>query len=281
ARRALVEYFSTHGAKYVQEWETFQQKCLDLGEVDDTGFDPYRVSTAVLRTHEAKSFSGAMIASLSIPWGFNKGDDDLGGYHLVWPRDVVESAGALLASGDAAGARRALVYLMTTQDADGHWPQNMWTDGTPYWNGIQLDEAAFPILLADALRRSENLDGLDAWPMVRRAAGYVVRNGPVTPQDRWEEDAGYSPFTLAVEIAALLAAADFAHSAGEGAAAAYLREQADAWNAGIERWTYVTGSDLARDAGVAGHYVRIAPAEAADAASPAFGFVPIKKRAEG
>ena len=50
-------------------------------------------SAAVLRVHESKSFRGGVIASLSIPWGFNKGDDDLGGYHLVWPRDLVETGG--------------------------------------------------------------------------------------------------------------------------------------------------------------------------------------------
>ena len=88
--------------------------------------------------------------------------------------------------------------------------------------------------------------------MVRRAAGFLVRNGPVTQQDRWEEDAGYSPFTLAVEISALLAAADFADASGEPRVAAYLRETADAWNASIERWTYVSGTDLARNVGVDG-----------------------------
>jgi len=278
ARAALLEEFSTHVADYLRQWEDFQRRCLDLGEIDDTGFDLYRVSTAVLKTHESKHFNGAMIASLSIPWGFNKGDDDMGGYHLVWPRDLVESAGGLLAAGDADGARQALVYLMTTQEADGHWPQNMWIDGTPYWSGVQLDEAAFPILLADALRRSGDLRDLDVWPMVRRAAGYVARNGPVTQQDRWEEQAGYSPFTLAVEIAALLAAADFAVAAHEASLATYLRATADTWNANIERWTYVSDTDLSRDCAVGGYYVRLTPPEAADAASPAHGFVPIKNR---
>ncbi|TMH64483.1 MAG: glucan 1,4-alpha-glucosidase, partial [Betaproteobacteria bacterium] len=278
ARASLLEDFSLLVADYTQQWKDFQRRCLDLGEVDDNAFDLYRVSTAVLKTHEAKSFSGAMIASLSIPWGFNKGDDDLGGYHLVWPRDLVESAGGLLAAGDADGTRQALVYLMTTQEADGHWPQNMWIDGTPYWSGIQLDETAFPILLADSLRRSGDLAGLDTWPMVRRAASHLVRNGPVTQQDRWEEQAGYSPFTLAVEIAALLAAADFAAAAHEDSIAVYLRETADTWNANIERWTYVSDTDLARDCDVAGYYVRVAPADVADAASPLHGFVPIKNR---
>ena len=258
-----------------------QSQCLELGEVGETGFDLYRVSTAVLKTHEAKRFPGGMIASLSIPWGSAKGDDDLGGYHLVWPRDLVESAGGLLAAGDVGSARDALFYLMCTQEADGHWSQNMWLDGTPYWGGVQMDEAAFPILLADALRRMKELNGLDPWPMVRRAACFLVCNGPVTQQDRWEEDGGYSPFTLAVEIAALLAAADFAEEAGEAPSARYLRETADAWNANIERWTYVTGTELARRVGVGGHYVRIAPPEVADAASPADGFVPIKNRPPG
>jgi glucoamylase len=264
ARAALLQNFSRHVDDYSTQWQAFQRRCLDLGEVDASGFDAYRVSTAMLKSHQAKRFNGAIIASLSIPWGVSKGDDDLGGYHLVWPRDLVEAAGALLAAGDADGAREAVVYLMATQEADGRWPQNMWQDGTPYWNGIQLDETAFPILLADALRRADVLDGVDPWTMVRGAAGYIVRNGPVTDQDRWEENAGYSPFTLAAEIAALLAAADFAEGANEPDIATYLRETADAWNDSIERWTYVNGTELARACGVTGYYVRIAPAGVID-----------------
>ena len=76
---------------------------------------------------------------------------------------------------------------------------------------------------------------------------------------RWEEDGWYSPFTLAVEIAALLVAADFAEVVGEGEIAPYLRETADIWNANIERWTYAQDTDLARRLGISGYYVRIAP----------------------
>src|SRR5438270_4558433 len=72
--------------------------------------------------------------------------------------------------------------------------------------------------------------------MVRKAAGFLVRNGPVTQQDRWEEDAGYSPFTLAVEVAALLAAADIGDLVGDSIPASYLRDSADNWNDNIERW---------------------------------------------
>jgi glucoamylase len=278
ARAALLRDFDEAIESYVHEWQQYQKRCLDLDNTEKGPVSLYRVSTAVLKTHQAKRSVGGMIAGLSIPWGIAKGDDDLGGYHLVWPRDLVESAGGMLAAGDVVSAQQTLIYLICTQDADGHWPQNMWLNGEPYWSGIQMDETAFPILLADALRRLDALDGLDPWPMVRRACSFLVCNGPVTGQDRWEEDGGFSPFTLAVEIAALLAAADFADQAGEPQAAAYLRETADAWNAHVEQWTYVTGTDVAQQVGVEGYYVRIAPQEVSDASSPVSGFVNIKNR---
>jgi glucoamylase len=280
ALAALQERFEDTRQAYLREWQEWQSGFVAV-PADPVGRDLYRVSASVLRTHEAPNFPGALIASLSVPWGFSKGDDDLGGYHLVWPRDMVESAGALLAAGALADARRAVHYLATTQEADGHWSQNMWLDGTPYWPGIQMDETAFPILLVDLARREGALDDDEVrrlWPMVRRAAGFLACNGPVTPQDRWEEDPGYSPFTLAVEVAALLAAADLADSQGHGLGASVLRDTADAWNESIERWTYVTGTELAGRVGVDGYYVRIAPPERSDASSPALGFVPIKNR---
>jgi glucoamylase len=281
ARASLLDPFEELQKEYVEGWNEFQGRCKNLSTPDNGALDFYRVSAAVMKTHQSKHFVGGLTASLSIPWGFSKSDDDLGGYHLVWSRDQVEAAGALLAIGDTRGALDVLRYLLATQEADGHWPQNMWLDGTPYWNGVQLDEAAFPILLADALRRERALDGIDAWPAVRLASGYIIRNGPVTPQDRWEEDGGYSPFTLAVMIAGLLAAADFAEEAKEPVLAQYIRETADVWNAQIERWTYVVGTDLAKKLGIEGYYIRIAPPEVADAASPADGFVPIKNRPPG
>jgi len=283
AAASLWDGFDAAASQYVRDWEHWQRSLHSLRGAAPATHDLYRISTAVLRTHASSRFPGGMIASLSIPWGFSKGDGDLGGYHLVWPRDLVESAGALLAAGARADVRRVLRYLAVTQEADGHWPQNMWLDGTPYWNGVQMDETGFPILLVDLARREGALDDAELarlWPMVRSAAGFVARNGPVTQQDRWEEDPGYSPFTLAVEVAALLCAADLA-DLHEPALAGYLRETADAWNACIERWTYVAETDLAKDLGVEGYYVRIAPPEEADAASPSTGFVPIKNRPPG
>ncbi|NUR36013.1 MAG: hypothetical protein HOQ30_18625 [Gemmatimonadaceae bacterium] len=250
-------------------------------ELPESVVDLYRMSAAVLAIHEDKSANGAMIASLSIPWGQSKGDHELGGYHLVWPRDLVNSAGALIALGHDVMARRTLRYLLSTQEADGRWAQNLWLDGTPYWNGVQMDEIAFPILFAELVRREGQLADVDPWPMIRRAAGFLVREGPVTGQDRWEENAGYSPFSIAVQIAALLVAADFAEQAGEPAVAAVLRVTADAWNEGIERWTYVTDSTLARQCNVAGHYVRIAPADVAADHPASGGRIPIRNRPPG
>ncbi|GAB4542222.1 MAG: glucan 1,4-alpha-glucosidase [Anaerolineae bacterium] len=284
ALASLQGGFEATQVEYARQWQVWQQTLLFLQEMKAEKQHLGRISTVVIRTHEAKRFPGGIIASLSVPWGAAKGDDDLGGYHLVWPRDLVETAGGLLAAGAGEDVRRVLDYLQVTQEADGYWSQNMWLDGMSYWNGVQMDETAFPILLVDLARREDALADDDVarfWPMVRRAASYLVRNGPVSPQDRWEEDPGYSPFTLAVEIAGLLAAADLADLNGEQGMASYLRQTADSWNASVERWTYVTDTDLAREIGVEGYYVRIAPPEIAEAASPTAGFVPIKNRPPG
>src|SRR6202789_3663639 len=171
-----------------------------------------RISHNVLLTHEDKTYSGAFIASASIPWGNSKGNTDLGGYHLVWTRDMVQTATALLATGRTDTALRALVYLACTQRADGSFAQNFWIDGTPYWQGIQLDEVAFPILLAWRLWKHGELERFDVFPFVERAAGFLVRYAPITQQDRWEENAGYSPSTLAAVIAGLVCAADLARA---------------------------------------------------------------------
>ncbi|HEX6503835.1 MAG TPA: glucan 1,4-alpha-glucosidase [Terriglobales bacterium] len=283
ALSSLLDGFECAQEQYLRHWQRWQNALTALDNPPREK-DLYRTSTAVLRSHESKSFLGGIIASLSIPWGFNKGDEDLGGYHLVWPRDLVETAGALLAAGAVDDAFRVLRYLEVTQEADGHWAQNLWLDGRPYWGGLQMDETSFPILLIDMLRREAPavLGTLKRWwPMVERAAGFIMRNGPVTQQDRWEEDAGYSPFTLAAEIAALLAAADIADAIGQSTTATYLRETADTWNENIERWVYAVNADLCPQLGVDGYYVRIAPPDSDSAASPLQGFVPIKNRPPG
>ncbi len=283
AKASILDDFNESKKIYINEW-TEWYKNLDLVNVKGNNKNLELISASVLRIHEAKRFPGGLIASLSIPWGFNKGDDDLGGYHLVWPRDLAEAAGGLLALNAFDDAKRVINFLISTQEKDGHWSQNMWLDGSSYWQGIQMDETAFPILLIDLAFRKGALNKKDIvkfWPMIKKAASYLVCNGPVTQQDRWEEDAGYSPFTLAVEIPALLVAAEFADMNYEKNSASFLRDIADSWNSNIEKWTYASGSDLANKIGVEGYYVRISAQEVADASSPTGGFVPIKNRPPG
>ena len=259
---SLRDGFETAKHDYIEGWRRWTKSRILPGNRQVTGVDLSQKSLAVLRTHESKLAPGALIASLAIPWGFSKGDQDKGGYHLVWSRDMVETAGGLLAAGAHEDARRVLSYLQKTQLPDGHWPQNMWLDGSPYWNGIQMDETALPILLVGLARREKALvegDVTRFWPMVRKAAGYLARSGPVSPQDRWEEDPGYTPFTVAAEIAALLTAAELADLNHDASVATHLREIADVWNDSIERWMYMSATDWCHRFNVDGYYVRIAP----------------------
>jgi glucoamylase len=269
--------------KYVRGWQDWQQTLSPPRLAGKGGRDLYRISTAVLQTHNSGSIPGAFIASLSTPWGESRGDEakekGTGGYHLVWPRDLVETAGGLLAAGGKSEGLRVLSYLRATQMADGHWSQNMWVSSARFWTGIQLGETAFPILLLDLLRREGGLPDRDLaryWPMVRRAVGFIVRSGPSTQQDRWEDQRGYTPFTLAAMIAALLIAAELADGQNEAAVGAYLRETADAWNAAIESWLYVTNTGLARRLGVEGYYVRSIPPELDEEATPRIGHVMLR-----
>jgi glucoamylase len=260
ARASIFENFENVKTQFISEWHKWQKKLYTFEANAKLNPKYFAISATMLRVHESKRHPGGLIASLSIPWGFNKGDDDLGGYHLVWPRDMVQTAGGLLAARAFEDARRVLNYLMVIQEEDGHWVQNMWLDGEPYWNGIQMDQTALPIMLVDLVNRETQMSEAELkhfWPMMRKAASYLATNGPVTNQDRWEENAGYSTFTLSVEIAALLIAAEYAEINNEPQVAEFLKETADSWNASIERWTYVTGSDLARFVGVDGYYVRI------------------------
>jgi len=214
-----------------------------------------RRSAVVIKCHEDHTFPGAFVASLSIPWG--EANSSRGGYHLVWARDLVETATALVALGCVVDARRILVYLIGTQQADGHWLQNQWLGGKPFWQGIQLDETAFPVLLASALAQRDALDGVPIRDMIRRALAFIAREGPVTAQDRWEEDTGVNTFTVAVMIAALVEGSSLL----DGREADCALMLADSWNARLESWTWAADTDLARALGVPGYYMRSAPAD--------------------
>ena len=216
----------------------------------------------MIRAHEDKTYEGAIIASLSIPWGAERGDKDLGGYHLVWTRDMCHSATGLLAAGITDVPMRALKYLAEMQKPDGGFYQNFWVDGEPNWLGIQLDETAFPVILAWRMHQAKALENFDPYPMVLKAAGYLIEHGPVTPQERWEENSGFSPSTLAAHISALICAAGFARTKKQERTAKYLEEYADFLASHIEQWTVTTEGSLVST--IARHFIRIHPADAKD-----------------
>lgn len=260
--QALGVPFEEQARRYTDQWDRACRKNLPLEQASGDGGNLYCASVGLLLAHEDKTYPGALIASLSIPWGEAKGDEDMGGYHLVWTRDMVNSASGLLAAGNTETPLRALVYLAASQQEDGGFAQNFWIDGRPYWQGIQLDEVAFPILLAWRLHRQDALRDVDPYVMVMRAASYLVRRGPATQQERWEEAGGYSPSTLASNVAALCCAACLARQRGDEATAQFLEEYADFLECHIESWTVTTEGTLLPE--VPRHYIRIHPVDVHD-----------------
>lgn len=273
--------FAEHRARFVEQWQRASRTQQLGGYAGDEG-RLYHLSHNLLLAHEDKTFAGAMIASASIPWGQIKGDEDLGGYHLVWTRDMVQSANGLLASGNTGTPHRALVYLACSQHEDGSFSQNFWIDGEPYWRGIQLDEVSFPIILAWRLWKEDALGEFDPYPMVKSAAGFLVNQGPITQQERWEEASGYSPSTLAATIAGLICAADFTRSRGDVAAASFLEDYADFLESHLEAWTVTTQGSLVP--GISRHYIRILPVAIGDYTpeeDPNSGLVALANRPPG
>jgi len=252
---SLMEDFSTAWDRQCRVWQSWLEGCR-FPDLPDRLRERLALSAMVLRVHQGRAYAGAAVASLAVPWG--ESSRSRGGYHLVWCRDLVEAAGALVAMGALEDARDVLRYLIATQQDDGHWLQNQWLGGAAFWQGIQLDEAAFPVLLASALRERGALDGIPVMDMVRRALAFIAREGPVTGQDRWEEDAGVNTFTLAIAIAALVEGSTFLDT--EASQLALLL--ADNWNARLDDWTVAKDTPLARRFGTRGYYIRTAPADA-------------------
>jgi glucoamylase len=254
AHKSIEKGFADIQSKYVTGWSTY---ISGLRKVDEAYRKEFDLSAMVLRAHEDKTYPGAMIASMTIPWGFAVKADDpsVGGYHLVWARDLYEVATALLAAGDRASADRALVYLLERQQkADGSFPQNSWLDGRPYWPSLQMDEVSYPLILAWQLGRTDR----DTWAgHLRPAAEFILARGPSTPQERWEEEQGYSPSTIAAEIAGLVCAAAIARRNGAGSDSDRYLKTADDWAANIEKWTVTTTGHLGGSLASQGYYIRI------------------------
>ncbi len=262
--QSLTTPISKQREDFVDQWRRMEDGILPLDEQSSDEGATYRNSVKVLLAHEDKLHPGAMIASLAIPWGNVKvGKEGEGGYHLVWTRDMVQCAMGLLAAGKRETPLRALVFLAVSQREDGSFPQNFWVAGDPFWTGLQLDEIAFPILLAHRLWKESALENFRGRDLVMRAVQFLVKSGPISKQERWEEVAGLSPSTLAVLISALICSADMAHSLDHHQTAEFLESYADWVERNLERWTTTRESTLLP--GITSHYVRIFPADPGDA----------------
>jgi glucoamylase len=246
AERSLDCGFDSVSDDYAEGWRDYLASLHDPPDSLRTRLQrrTYRISTMVIAASEDKTYRGAFIASPSMPWVWGNGlEMPSGAYHLVWSRDLYEIATALIAQGDRAGAERALDYLFERQQQpDGSFPQNSLVDGTPHWGNLQLDEVADPIILAHLLGR----DDATTWSHVKRAADFIVnfeRDGhtaPWTPQERWENQGGFSPATIAAEIAGLACAAEIAEANGDAESAELYASTAASWRDQVDAWTVTT-----------------------------------------
>ena len=239
---------------YRDGWYTYARG-LTLG----SGINPMGYHSAeVIKMAEDKLHPGAIVASLALPWGDTATDDTADvGYRKVWPRDLYHAASGLLAAGDVTTARDVFSFMGKQQQADGSMPQNTDLEGRPVWTGQQLDETADAILLA--ARLGPGVVG----PSIFGLADYIATHGPATQQERWEEASGYSPATIAAEIAALRAAARWAQGYGHDDWASSWRATAERWDASLESWTFTHTGPLGP-----GYYVRVSPDGKPDTAEP-------------
>jgi len=231
---SLARGFASVRREYESGWHKYAGRLPQVGLPYQRQFN---MAAMVLKGLEDKTYRGAIIASPSTPWGGgpNANDATISGYHAVWSRDLYQVATALYSIGDTATANRSLDYLFNVQQRrDGSFPQNTWVDGRPIGGGSQLDEVALPVVLAYQLGRVDRRTWLKH---IKPAADFIVRNGPVTGQDRWEEKPGYSPATIAAEIAGLVCAARVAGSHGDAQSAAGYLKTADDLEDRVDSWT--------------------------------------------
>jgi glucoamylase len=248
ARSSLARGFEAVSREYEGGWESY---VATLPRIDKHQHQ-FNMAAMVLKGLEDKTFRGASIASPSSPWGggANANEATISGYHAVWARDLYHVATAFDAMGDRVTANRLLDYLFRVQQKrDGSFPQNSWVDGRPIGNGVQMDQVGLPLVLAYQLRRTDRQSWLKH---IKRAADFILRRGPRTDQDRWEEKPGYSPSTIAAQIAGLVCAAEIARINGDKSSADTYLGTADNWAENVDRWT-ATGTGFTGRP----HYIRI------------------------
>ncbi|TPW13082.1 MAG: glucoamylase [Acidimicrobiaceae bacterium] len=284
ANGTLGSNLATMQTTFDSGWQTYTNGLSTQGGTAD---NQYYLAAMALKSIQDKS-NGAMIAGMGTPWGETNGDSNNGGYHLVWSRDLFKFANALLTAGDVTSARDATTYMFNTlrQSSDcgvaeynapgcpqgysriGRFPQNAWVSGWQYWQGTQMDEQAMPIILAwrtygkgDAATKT-TINAL--WPKIKQTADFIVNTGPWTHQERWEEQSGYSPSTIAAEVSGLVAAAEFAKLNSDTVSAAKYLAAADRWQQRVDDWTFTTAGPH----GDGQYYVRINPATMSGGTAP-------------
>ena len=249
---ALTRSYETVRTAYLDSWASFlaDKPLPEAIEDEETLANQYKAALMGLRAVEDKTFLGAGIASPSVPWGEAvSADESKGyGYNFVWSRDLYQVFTVFWAIGDLKTATDALEYIYTLQqDDEGFIPQNTYLNGRTRWGGEQMDNISFPQVMAYMLKES-GVDFEDTsydFQNVKASADYVARNGPETAQERWEEEAGYSPSSIAAEIAGLACAAAIGLDEGHEADALIWLALADEWTANIEEWTATeTGTEL-------------------------------------
>lgn len=248
AHSSLARGFDAVRREYEAGWKAYSATLPKLQRHKPQ----FAMAAMVLKALEDKTFRGASIASPSVPWGGgpNANEPTVSGYHGVWSRDLYHVATAFDAIGDRATANRLLDYLFRVQQkADGSFPQNSWVDGRPIGNGLQMDQVALPLVLGYQLGRNDRPTWLKH---IKPAADFIVRRGPRTDQDRWEEKPGYSPSSIAAQIAGLVCAAEIAKANGDHSSAKTYLETADKWAANVDKWTATTSGFTRLP-----HYLRI------------------------
>lgn len=261
ADQALGRGFDSALAAYTAGWHDYLDGLAPVPASAEPWRTEYDVSAMVIAASEDKTVRGGFVASPGRPWAWANELQYLPVYHAVWSRDLYQHATALIAMGDVAAAERALDHLWTVQQRpDGSFPQNARLDGEPVFGGLQMDEVALPIVLAWQLGRT----GPDDWARVRLSADFLVVEGPETEQERWENLGGWSPNTIAAEIAGLVTAAEIARANGDDARADTYLATADEWRAGLAEWTVTTTGPLSAEP----YYLRITADGDADAGTP-------------
>jgi glucoamylase len=211
--------------------------------------DQYFRSVNVVKGSEDKTFPGALVASIASPWGqaVSAGDPNnlfFGSYREVFARDVYEAWTGLLLAGDVQTAADVVRFMFQRQQSeDGSFPRNSLLNGrtAPDSFNTQLDEVSYPILMAWQIgMRDRALYSAHIKP----AANFLISHGPSFGPERWEEQGGYSPSTIAAEITGLIAAADIAQSNGDPDSAHVWRGVADQFQRSVKGWTVTTSGPL-------------------------------------